>query len=224
MKILIKNPLTVWYYKLFFSKILEYKFKDKKLKVACLSNVTKTTFGLYNNILDNVKLNECTLGDFTIIGGGTSISTTIIGKFCSIGPDCKIGLGKHPAKNFVSTHPIFYSIFKQAQITFADQNYFEESEEILIGNDVWIGANAIVMDGVTISDGAIVAAGAVVTKNVPPYAIVGGVPAKIIRYRFEHDQIEKLLYIKWWNMDIEYLKNNFKMFHKIDDFLKFISK
>lgn len=223
MKNLIKNPLTIWCAKLAYSKMLEYKFRDKKLKIDCLSNTKNSVFGLYNKINANVSLNECTLGDFTIIGGGTKISKTIIGKFCSIGPDCKIGLSKHPVKDFVSSHPIFYSTLKQAQITFADQNYFEEFEEISIGNDVWIGANVIVMDGVKIADGAIVAAGAVVVKDIPPYAIVGGVPAKIIRYRFEQDQIEKLLEIKWWGMELDYLKNNFKKFHKIDDFLEFMS-
>lgn len=80
------------------------------------------------------------------------------------------------------------------------------------------------MDGVKISDGVIVAAGAVVTKDMPPYAIVGGVPARIIRYRFKHEQIEKLLNIKWWDMDIVYLNKNFKMFHNIDDFMKLLTR
>ncbi len=215
MKQIIRNPLTVWFAKLIKSKILEYKNRDKFLKIGYMSNVTNCNFGIYNTIYNEVSLSEVTFGDFTYIAGNTSISRTTIGKFCSIGPDCKIGLGKHPTKDFVSTHPVFFSTLKQAQVTFADRNYFDEFAYIIIGNDVWLGANVIVVDGVKIGDGAVVAAGSVVTKDIPPYAIVGGVPAKIIKYRFEKEEIEKLLQLKWWDMDVEYLKENFIKFHDV---------
>ena len=215
MKQIIRNPLTVWFAKLIKSKILEYKNRDKFLKIGYMSNVTNCNFGIYNTIYNEVSLSEVTFGDFTYIAGNTSISRTTIGKFCSIGPDCKIGLGKHPTKDFVSTHPVFFSTLKQAQLTFSDKNYFDEFADIEICNDVWLGANVIVVDGVTIGDGVIVAAGSVVTKNIPPYAIVGGVPAKIIKYRFEKEEIEKLLQLKWWDMDVEYLKENFIKFHDV---------
>ena len=215
MRYIIRNPLTVWFAKLIKSKILEYKNKDKFLKIGYMANATKCKFGIYNTIYNEVSLNEVTLGDFTYIAGNTNISKTTIGKFCSIGPYCKIGLGKHPTKDFVSTHPVFFSTLKQAQVTFADRNYFDEFAYIIIGNDVWLGANVIVVDGVKIGDGAIVAAGSVVTKDIPPYTIVGGVPAKIIKYRFEKEEIEKLLQLKWWDMDVEYLKENFIKFHNI---------
>lgn len=220
MKRLLKNPFTIWFARLTRSKILEFKHRDKMLKIGYFSNAQNCTFGRYNTLYDNVLLSESHLGDFTYIASGTQISKTNIGKFCSIGSDSKIGLGKHPSKDFVSTHPIFFSTSGQAQITFADQNYFKEFETISIGNDVWIGANVIVMDGINIGDGAIIAAGSVVTKDVPPYAISGGVPAKIIRYRFGQKQIEKLLEIKWWDMNIDFLKHNFKKFHTIDSFLQ----
>lgn len=215
MRHIIRNPLTVWFAKLIKSKILEYKNKDKFLKIGYMANATKCKFGIYNTIYNEVSLNEVTLGDFTYIAGNTNISKTTIGKFCSIGTYCKIGLGKHPTKDFVSTHPVFFSTLKQAQVTFADRNYFDEFAYIIIGNDVWLGANVIVVDGVKIGDGAIVAAGSVVTKDIPPYAIVGGVPAKIIKYRFEKEEIEKLLQLKWWDIDVEYLKENFIKFHNI---------
>ena len=96
MKSLLKNPLTVWFAKLIKSKILEYKNRDKFLKIGYMSNATNCKFGIYNTIYNEVSLSEVTLGDFTYIAGNTSISRTTIGKFCSIGPDCKIGLGKHP--------------------------------------------------------------------------------------------------------------------------------
>jgi acetyltransferase-like isoleucine patch superfamily enzyme len=129
-------------------------------------------------------------------------------------------LGIHPSRDFVSTHPIFFSTKKQVGITFADKDYFQEEKGIKIGNDVWIGANVIILDGVTIGDGAIIGAGAVVTKDVPPYSIYGGVPAKLIRYRFEQKTIDFLVKFKWWNKDEEWLKTNFQDFHNIDTFLQ----
>lgn len=201
------------------SKLLEFKNKDKNLKIGYLSNLSNCTCGIYNTFYDKVSISNSTFGDFTYIGDETIIWNAKIGKFCSIGPNCKIGIGKHPAKDYVSTHPLFFSTLKQSQITFADKNYFIEYDNIEIGNDVWIGTNVIVVDGIKIGDGVIVAAGSVVTKNIPPYAIVGGVPAKIIRYRFEDYEITKLLEIKWWDMDIRWLKNNFKKLHNIDEFI-----
>ncbi|MFC2097905.1 CatB-related O-acetyltransferase, partial [Bacteroidota bacterium] len=120
--------------------------------------------------------------------------------------------------NFVSTHPAFYSKQKQARITFAEKQYFEEYEKILIENDVWLGANVIIVDGVKIGNGAMIGAGAVVTKDVPPYAIMGGVPAKIIKYRFEKDKIDFLQKSEWWNKDIDWLKKNYQLFHNIQKF------
>ena len=216
---LLKTPFLVYLKRYFRAKMLE--FKNKNLKIGYMTYIDNCEFGIFNTLYDQISLNEVSLGDYTYIANDTSISKTIIGKFCSIGGGCKIGLGKHPSKTFVSTHPIFFSTFKQTQISFADKNNFKEYENITIGNDVWIGHGSIIVDGINISDGVIVAAGAVVTKDIPPYAIVAGVPAKIIKYRFEKDKIKKLLKLKWWNDDLESLKKNYKIFHNIDDFLEF---
>lgn len=217
---ILKNPLSAWLLRLIRAVILEFKFKDKGLKISALSNARRCSFGEKNTIYPYVSLKEVSLGDLTYIAQGTEIVKTRIGKFCSIGPDCKIGLGKHPSHTFVSTHPAFFSTLEQAQVSFVDKSYFEEYENIVIGNDVWLGANVVVVDGVSISDGVIVAAGSVVTKDVPPYAVVGGVPAKIIKYRFDEDEIKQLLKIKWWDMNIEYLRKNVEKFHDIKLFLK----
>lgn len=219
MRKFIKNPLSTWTYRLLKAVFLEIKYKKNSLRINGSASANLCTFGENNTVYENVGLNEVSLGDFTYIAAHSKISKTRIGKFCSIGPDCKIGLGKHPSNTFVSTHPIFFSTLKQAQITFADKSYFNEFDEIVIGNDVWVGSNVIIVDGVTISDGAIIAAGSVVTKDIPPYAIVGGVPAKIIKFRFNKAEINELLKLKWWDMDIQYLKKNYKEFHNIKSFI-----
>ena len=131
-----------------------------------------------------------------------------------------IGLGLHPTRDFVSTHPIFYSASNQSVISsFADKDYFAEKKPIVIGNDVWIGARAMVIDGVKIGDGAIVGAGAVVTKDVPSYAIVGGVPAKFIRWRFPKKTINRLESIRWWTKSDTWLRKNWRTFLSIDGFV-----
>jgi len=217
IKTILKNPFTIWIVKLCRAKFYQLKFYKNKLKIGYNSYAKSSTFGYANFIKNNVTINKSKLDNYTYVSDGTKIQYTTIGKFCSIGPECQIGLGKHPV-SFVSTHPAFYST--SPYITFSDKNYYGEFENISIGNDVWIGSRVIVLDGVTISDGAIVAAGSLVTKNVPPYAIVGGVPAKIIKYRFEKEVINKLLQEKWWNQDKSFLKNNFYKFHSIDNYFK----
>ena len=119
------------------------------------------------------------------------MQNTTIGNYCSIARNVSIGLGLHPL-NLFSTSPIFYKRQNALLLDLISKdNEFKEYQPITIGNDVWIGANAIIMDGITIGNGAVIAAGAVVTKNVPAYAIMGGVPAKLIKYRFaEGERIE----------------------------------
>lgn len=125
---------------------------------------------------------------------------TQVGAFCSIAQGCFIAPGHHPT-NYLTTSPCFYSksskLFNSAIRDLTDKN---NNKCCIIGNDVWIGVNAIIMQGVHIGDGAIIAAQAVVTKDVPPYAIVGGIPAHIIRYRFQPEIINDLLDLRWWDL------------------------
>lgn len=187
---------------------------DKTARVSSINN-----WGNNIKIYEKCKIINCIIDNFTYIAPETSIANCKIGKFCSIGPNVTIAPGKHPV-NFVSTSPVFFSVGKQAGVTFSDKNFYTENEDVLIGNDVWIGANCVILDGVKIGDGAIIAAGAIVNCDVENYSIVGGVPAKFIKYRFEKNIIEKLNYLKWWNNEEQWIKENYSTFNNIEDFAK----
>lgn len=136
------------------------------------------------------------MGKYSYMGSFNSVCDTVIGSFCSIASYCAIGGGKHPI-DAVSTSPIFYSGRNILKKHFAD---FPEATNngVIIGNDVWIGEAVFIKDGVEIGSGAIIGAHSVVTKDIPPYAIAVGVPARVLKYRFDDNTIQKLLDIKWW--------------------------
>lgn len=135
------------------------------------------------------------IGLFSYVGEFSHISQMVkIGKFCSIGNLCTIGATQHNLKGLTS-YP------------FRENYAAVPVPETLIGNDVWIGCNAVVMAGLTVGDGASIGAGSIVTKNVPPYSIVIGNPARILKMRFPQHTIEALLKSRWWDWPLEKLKN-----------------
>lgn len=153
-----------------------------------------------------------------------------IGRFCSIGPYCRIALGVHPyTYPFLSTSPYFYSALKQngerlyEKSILSEFRYADEKGNFnLIGSDVWIGARVTLVNGVRIGDGAVILAGSVVTKDVPDYAIVGGIPARIIKYRYEVNDIKFLRSHKWWDLNLNEIKQNkeiFLSFQKYKDYI-----
>jgi acetyltransferase-like isoleucine patch superfamily enzyme len=172
-------------------------------------------------INDNVSVKNSNIGDHTYINSYSSVFCAEIGKFCSVASNVTIGLSTHPC-NLVSTHPAFYSSNKLFK-TFSDKVYFYEDENIDIGNDVWIGEGSLILGGAKIGDGAIIAAKSVVTRNVEPFEIVGGVPAKTIRFRFEPEVRLKILKSEWWNNSEEWFAENFKLFHDTPSFLKYFN-
>lgn len=194
--------------------VARFLLSKKSIKAHWLSYSCNNSFlEGYNSLGKGTYINSSIIGRHTYIVKA-SIKNAKIGKFCSIGPEVLIGgLGKHPTQ-LISTHPIFYSTRRQSGKSFAKLDSFKEIEKTIIGNDVWIGARAVILDGVKVGNGAIIAAGAIVTKDVPDYAIVGGVPAKLIRYRFDEDIIKELYLLKWWELSDEDLNKLLPLFNE----------
>ena len=149
-----------------------------------------------------------------------------IGRFTSIAPFVKINHGRHPFTiPFATCSPMFYSVLKQNGRTFTDQKlYDEEAGFCVIGNDCWIGENVFIVGGTTIGDGAVILAGAVVTKDVPPYAVMGGVPAKVLKYRFDEDTIKFLLVFRWWSRDIKWIEQHGNLLCDIEKLKQYAEK
>ena len=143
------------------------------------------------------KIFDSEVDDYTYVCPKTEVSGARIGKFCSIGPGCRIGLPTHHLE-CLSTSPLFTARSNPVGVSWTDRADETSLSRTTLGNDVWIGADVIILGGVTVGDGAVIGAGAVVTKDVPPYAIVAGVPAKLIRRRFDDETVRKLLDLKRW--------------------------
>ena len=221
MKSLFASPSFYFLRWLFKKWGLQIKYSGKHLKIEYMAEIKDCKFSCYNTVYKFARLRNAELGDFSYVARNSQIYNTRVGKFTCIGPNVSAGMGAHPSADFVSTHPLFYSTLGQAGgLVIVKENLFDEFPFTEIGNDVWIGNNAIIKYGIKIGDGAIIGSGAVVTKDVEPYSIVGGVPAKIIKYRFPQEQIEFLINFKWWDKDLEWIKKNKELFTNIEKLMK----
>lgn len=181
---------------------------------------SKAIFEGANRLGRNTVFLNSTIGYASYVSDHSFIKNTTIGRYTCIANNVLTVAGNHPL-SFVSTHPAFYSVVQSP--SYVDKQKYEEFEyidsttkkSIKIGNDVWIAARVTILEGVKIADGAVVAAGAVVTKDVPPYAIVGGIPAKVIKYRFNEEEIYKLLQLKWWDKSQDWIKTHAEDFKDI---------
>lgn len=215
MKATIKSMLVSQYVKL-----------QKRNVIKCEEFVLldrRSVFEGKNYFSKHTKIISSKIGYGSYTGMGSKLINTNVGRYTCIAPYVEIVVGVHPTKDFVSVHPAFFSESPTIGFSycgkqkFKENNFVDEEKKVCvnIGNDVWLGTSAKILEGVTVGDGAVVAAGAVVTKDVPPYAIVGGVPAKVIKYRFSEEDVEYLLKLRWWEKDEEWIKEHAEYFEDI---------
>jgi len=200
----IKRSIQVW-----LSKWLdEPEISNGKTSGYSLvrSEKINCTIGKNTYIRSPFYLKNVQLGDYSYFNRNAMATHLSVGKFTSIGPNFCCGMGVHPI-NGISTSPCFY------------HGVVEDYKQTTIGNDVFIGANVTVLDGITIGDGAVIGAGAVVTRDIPPYAIAVGVPAKVIKYRFDKETIQKLLTKQWWNGSPEDLQKVKEMEFDVENYV-----
>lgn len=204
---------------------LYYRFKNSsKCKFGKRTIINKfSVFEGDNSVGDESVVTNSQLGEKSYVGSNCRIHLTSIGKYCSLASDITIVVGTHPISDFVSSHPFFCSSDINSENYFSEVRFLPGSQFCVeIGNDVWIGEGVKILQGVKIGDGAVVAAGAVVIRNVPPYAIVGGIPAKVIKYRFEKKYIDKLRKLEWWNKGSLWIKEHYPYFRNVEQFINML--
>ncbi len=181
-----------------------------------------------NYIGRSTILNHTTVGFGSIIHDNGDFSNARIGRYNSIGPNVATILGRHPLDKHVSTHTALFDASAPHGFTYTDETTYnavtyldeEAGVQVIIGNDIWMGNDVRILSGVTIGDGAVIGTGAIVTKDVEPYGIYAGVPAKLIRKRFDDETIASLLKIKWWDQGEDWIREHIKQFADVEEFIK----
>lgn len=191
---------------------------SKLLKKMRGPSIINSDLGFDSKIESGSSFTSSTLGRHSYLGYDCKFTNVSVGAFCSIADGVVAGGASHPV-DFVSTSPVFLSHKDSVKSKFSDFEY-NPKIQTTIGNDVWIGDGALIKSGVNIGDGCVVGMGSVVTKDVPPYAIIAGNPAKLIRYRFTQQIIEDLLKIRWWNFNRDELKFYAKFFDNPEKFIE----
>ena len=187
------------------------KLYDKLLSIRRKSIIVNSKLGHKVFISKNSYLANSNINDFSSIGRNSTVINSEVGKYCSVSWNVTIGATSHDYTK-ISSHAFPY-IRRFGFVNF-NKRIITKTK---VGNDVWLGANAIILPGLTIGDGAVIAAGAVVTKDVPPYSIMAGIPAKVIKSRFDEETVNRLMDLKWWDLSHEVLKSNIELWqNKLD--------
>lgn len=201
-----------------FLKYIYVSLKNRG-KLHCKYNCQISPNSVFegNNRIDQNTHFSGKMGYGSYVGENCRLIASV-GRFCSIAPHVSNNLGVHPVSYpFATTSPLFFRSHFFKMKCFAKKKMFIDTlPPLTIGNDCWIGQNVFLKSGITIGDGAVVYAGAVVTKDVPPYAIVAGVPARIIKYRYDDNTIKFLLKLKWWDMDKQWLSKHWDLLCDIE--------
>ena len=193
-----------------FAEVSESEVGEHSV-IGDFSRVRKSSLGKHTRIDRNNFLTNVVLGNYSYTGPFDMIFHCKIGKFVSISYGVTIGAPEHNY-HLLTTHPFIYN----DEYDLLDKRDLVRNDKfdkpLVIGNDVWIGCNATILRGVSIGDGAVIGANSLVNKDVPPYAIVAGCPARIVKYRFEKEMIDKLLQLEWWNWDENKIRENAHLF------------
>lgn len=203
-------------------KYMDIKFRKAhpNCRIGINVSIVNSQINDYVAIFDKVVLYNSSIGAYSYIQESSVLNNCEVGRFCSIAPKVVIAPGKHNP-DFTSTSALFFTNHPKLPITFKSADY-SANEKVSIGNDVWVGLNAVILDGVKIGDGAIIAAGSVVTKDVEPYSIVGGVPAKHIRYRFSKEDVDFLLSNKWWDNEKTWFDENRALLTNLEKYKEYV--
>lgn len=196
---------------------IEYLLSKGIKKLINIPAIKNCKIDKTSRICSGSHIVDSSMKRYSYIGNFCTVLHTEIGSFCSIADNCTIGGASHPIE-WVSTSPVFHSGRNIMNKNFSN-HAFEPMKMTYIGNDVWIGTNCILKSGITVGDGAIIGMGSVVTKSVEPYTIVAGVPAKIIKKRFDDETISKIQATMWWNYNEEKLKQLARNINDVNRFL-----
>jgi phosphonate metabolism protein (transferase hexapeptide repeat family) len=171
------------------------------------ARVHLSELGAWTAVGARTTISESTLGDYSYVTNDSSIIYSQIGKFCSIAAHTRLNPGNHPMWRAALHHFSYRSVsYQLAEDDDAEFFAWRRRHQVTLGHDVWVGHGAVLLPGVEVGTGAVVGAGAVVHRDVPPFAIVSGSPAKLLRWRFEHDVSERLLTLAWWHWTRDQLR------------------
>ena len=182
-------------------------YREHNVAIGSHAEIANSKFEDFVRIAHHAQVSNSKIGLRTSVGRYAKINNAEIGKYCSISWDVTVGATKHPI-----THPSTHAFWYRSQFGLFGDGYGPDKPITIIENDVWIGCNSVVLPGVVIGNGAIVGASSVVTKDVAPYSIVAGSPARLVRMRFSDELISRLLDLRWWDWDDVEMKSHFEFF------------